>query len=117
MPLKKKKCSYLIPVERATGTVPRSFRVHHPAYANLYAEQYAMIENYQFQETFSVDLIARGKSATWINLTAASTGKVSHMFLSDFAKAIKQTNMNRGVISGTWTYTKRGKYYGIKLVF
>ena len=74
-------------------------------------------ENYEFEDTMIVDRCSRGQSTVSFDLISKSTGIKYNTFMVDMFDLITKVNINKGVISGKWTFTKRGKSYGLKMIF
>lgn len=70
-------------------------------------------DNCQFEDTLTYKCYGRGRSSAVFVFTK-SDGKTVSMFMTDIDDIIPK--MVNGVLSGTFTYTKRGTNYGIKLV-
>jgi hypothetical protein len=84
-----------------------------------YPEEWRGIEwrdNYQFTDTLKLDHYYRGRSAAGLYMASAITGHRYQMFLRDFEDLINNTVIDHGVVSGRWTFTKRGANYGIVFI-
>lgn len=81
-----------------------------------YPEEWQGIEwrqNFTFCEALTFDRFERGRSAAHA-IFKAGDGREFQMFLTDLETALKDLAVFRGKIEGvTWTFTKRGKNYGI----
>jgi hypothetical protein len=84
-----------------------------------YPEQWRDIvwrDNYQFDDVLKFDSYYRGRSAAGMFMVSTTTGSHYQMFLRDFEDLINTVIIDHGVVSGRWTFTKRGANYGIMLV-
>lgn len=81
-----------------------------------YAEEWQDIEwreNFTFCEALVFDHFERGRSAAHA-IFKDRDGRKYQMFLTDLENALKGLAVFRGKIEGvTWTFTKRGRNYGI----
>ncbi len=71
-------------------------------------------DNEEFNDTLVYKGYARGRSAAYFLFHRASTQTEVVVFMTDFEKMIPL--LTYGFLSGTFTYTKRGQNYGVKLV-
>jgi len=69
--------------------------------------------NHSFQDTLTLLRYGRGRSSVTFTL-ARTDGKTVSVFVSDFVDMVRI--MERGRVSGTFTFTKRGLNYGCQLV-
>lgn len=51
-----------------------------------------------------------------ITFKSLNSGRKYHMFLSDFDKMMKQKKMDQNVIEGDFTFTKKGRVQGFKMI-
>lgn len=79
---------------------------------NLRTENH--IKNYEWKDILNYEGYDKEGNATYFAFTSTLTHKKYYMFTTDFDKCVKK--MNCGNITGTFTFVKRGKNYGIKLV-
>lgn len=77
--------------------------------------------NYIFQETFEITGFSRGCSSAKLCMRKVTDNPDEHgwynrweVFLTDSINVIE--NSNKRIVSGKWTFTKRGSNWGIKLV-
>lgn len=68
----------------------------------------------EFEATLNYDTFTRGRSAAYLILRDREHNRLYPMFLAELDMALP--HFNGGVISGTWTITKRGENFGVKLV-
>lgn len=81
---------------------------HHPDFADEWRE------NYEFTATLYFNGFARGRSAAYAYFNTADDQRYT-MFLTDLADAIPY--LEKGFLRDkTFTFTKRGQNYGIKVV-
>ena len=72
-----------------------------------------MVPNFEFNETLTFDGFCRGRSAAYARFLK-SDGREVTMFLVELEEAIK--HMTNGVVSGRFTFCKRGMNYGCKRI-
>ena len=73
-------------------------------------------ENYEFDETLTVESMERGRSAARFILKDEH-GRRYGMFMTDMLDLIQTAELIAyGHIDARWTFVKRGSNYGIKLV-
>lgn len=72
------------------------------------------IPNYQFCDSLEYDGYSRGRSAAYFNFKSKKDGRGYTFFLTDFEDIIKE--MEQGVVSGVFTFCKRGANFGCKLI-
>lgn len=74
------------------------------------------LDNHEFTGTLTLDGMERGCSAAHFTLHDTSDQRYT-MFMKDLLLMVQAcSNMNRGTITGRWTYVKRGMNYGVKFV-
>lgn len=78
---------------------------------HLFAERWE--ENYQFEDIITYEGYARGRSAAYFFFKGTNDERY-YVFLTDFDLMIPF--MVKGTVKGKFTFTKRGKNYGIKLL-
>lgn len=69
--------------------------------------------NHVFQDTLTLVTYGRGRSSVTFEMKRKN-GKTVSVFVSDFCDMIRA--MNRGVVAGAFTFTKKGANYGCKMV-
>lgn len=69
------------------------------------------IDNYTFSDVLIFDGYARGRSAAYFYLKSQTDNRRYTCFLTDFESII--FDMQNGIISGDFTFCKRGQNYGI----
>lgn len=72
--------------------------------------------NFEFKDTLKYNGYSRGCSSAKIHFFGEITGKHYEMFLSDFDDLMDEFGFNKNVVSGIFTFVKRGANYGIKIV-
>jgi len=71
--------------------------------------------NYEFVTTMRVVDMSRGRSAA--NFTLKDEKGIEYnMFMKDMLYLIQNCIIDKGVVSGKWTFVKRGNNYGIMLI-
>lgn len=73
-------------------------------------------ENYEFDDTLELTGMSRGRSAANFNLRSVTDNKNYNLFMTDTVDLIQNGVVNKGKITGKWTFCKRGANYGIKLL-
>lgn len=73
-----------------------------------------MEQNFEFDATLEFEEISTGRSAVRFHFVDVNTGKKYVMFLTDAQDIIKK--LEKGKISGRWTFCKKGANFGVKLV-
>jgi len=73
-------------------------------------------ENFEFDATLTFDGFYRGRSAAGTTFINKQTGLSYSMFLKDFDEVIRKGIFNGGLIIGRFTFQKRGKNYGIRMI-
>ena len=72
-------------------------------------------DNYEWEDVIEYQTYSRGRSAANIIFRSALSKKREYtVFLTDFSDMVPF--MVRGVVSGTFTFVKRGQNYGVKRV-
>lgn len=74
-------------------------------------------DNHEIEATLRFVGFSRGRSAAYGTMIDESTGSRHCIFLADLEDLIQKISLNEGVASGRWTFTKRGRNYGIRMVF
>lgn len=83
-----------------------------------YEPEYIDVEwrgNYEFEDTLTYEGFGRGRSSVRLYFKGAN-GDEYEMFMKDFDEIMKSGKIKGGKISGKWTFVKRGRNYGIKMV-
>ena len=73
------------------------------------------VQNYQFEDTLEYNGYSRGRSAAYLNFVSKVTGRKYTMFLTDF-DTYAVNKMEKGIIQGWFTFSKRGKNFGLTIV-
>ena len=104
-----KKPDYKIPFNTQTGRME--------PYADKWKVEQGLIKfeyNYTFFATMVYVGYYRGRSAAGLQFRDTKTNKHYEMFMTDFDKIVKL--MDKGLLTGYFTFCKRGQNYGIKYV-
>lgn len=72
--------------------------------------------NFEFEDTLRLTGMSRGRSAANFNLKSETTGKNYNVFMTDMVDLFQNATINKGSVTGKWTFVKRGHNYGIKLI-
>ena len=72
-------------------------------------------DNYEWNDELTYYAFERGNSSCVMLFKSDLTFLTYHVFMTDFTDTIVD-NMICGKVKGTFTFTKRGQNYGIKLV-
>ena len=78
-------------------------------------ENYKWVNNHLWSDTVNVINYQRGNSAARFVVQSEVSVKKYVMFMKDMLDMIKTHNIEKGRISGCFTYVKRGSNYGIKV--
>lgn len=73
------------------------------------------IQNHIWVDTINIIGIERGTSAAHFIVKSEVSGKTYYMFMKDLLNMMLTHTIEKGRISGAFTYAKRGKNYGIKI--
>lgn len=74
-------------------------------------------DNYAFVATLKLDTFERGRSAAYFVWRDVETGLRYPMFLTFTEEVLKRARVTMGIISGEFTFAKRGTNYSIRMVF
>lgn len=74
------------------------------------------LDNYMFTDTLLITSVRRGRSSVHFILKDIRGEREYSMFLTDMLDLICSTGICKGIVSGTWTFCKRGKNFGLKMV-
>lgn len=72
------------------------------------------VPNFEFTATLKMIGYSRGMSSVLFKFKDDIADKEYVMFISDFINLVP--HMNAGVVTGTFTYCKKGKCYGIMFI-
>lgn len=72
-------------------------------------------DNVVFEDTLTFETMSRGRSAADAIWRSQATGVKFSMFLKDLDYLLKTSTIEHGVVSGIWTFCKRGRNYGVML--
>ncbi len=73
------------------------------------------LPNYAFEDTLVYDTYSRGRSAAYFHFVSKTTKRGFTVFLTDFEQGFVR-RMERGEVSGRFTFCKRGSNYGTTMV-
>lgn len=69
------------------------------------------VEPFTFVDEFEIEASYRGRSAAGVKLVSSTNGGSSFMMLTDLLVMLRSTTVSNGIVSGTFTYKKRGANY------
>lgn len=72
--------------------------------------------NCKFPATIRINDYSRGRSAAYFNAVDVNTMNKFTIFLTDMIEIIRTCKLDQGLVSGIWTFRKRGQNYGLQLV-
>lgn len=72
-----------------------------------------MIDNHEFDDVLTYQTYSRGMSSVTAIFARSNGGRLS-MFMTDFNEVVP--HMVKGKIHGRFTFSKRGKNYGVRLL-
>lgn len=72
-------------------------------------------DNEEFEETLTYSGYGRGRSSATIHFKDAKNNEYS-MFLSDFDELMRSGKLSGNQIKAKWTFAKKGRNFGIKMV-
>lgn len=78
-------------------------------------DNFKWIQNYTWSDTLTLVEMGRGQSAAFFVLKSEISGKTYYMFMKDLLDMILSRTIEKGKISGNFTYVKRGNNYGVKV--
>lgn len=77
-------------------------------------------DNYEFDATLRIEGFHRGRSAANFTMVDNYRKNKYNMFMSDLVEALKgvgaEPGENGAILTGRWTFCKKGSNFGIKLV-
>lgn len=71
-------------------------------------------DNFEFGDTLEYVDYSRGRSAAYFNFVSLNTNRKYTMFMTDFNDIVHL--LEKGRITGTFTFQKRGMNYGVKKI-
>ncbi|TCU34113.1 hypothetical protein [Rhizobium azibense] len=92
-----KKGDYQIPFSS------KGDQLHYPDWGHV------MLDNFEFEDTLKFSTMARGRSAAYFYFKRSNGAKVV-VFMKDLCEMMP--HINKGKITGKFTFTKRGQNYG-----
>lgn len=102
-------------MEKSQYQIPFDKNGNQLEYYNLYNNSFPTLQdNYEFNDTLLYQTYGRGRSSITFVFKRQSTGKNVSMFVSDLHNAIPY--LRNGCLSGKFTFVKKGRNYGCKLV-
>ena len=106
------KKPYKIPFYKEGGQL-----VDYTPYREGHGDYIEWKDNYTFQDEMRVVDTKRGRSAAHFVIESCRTGTKYTLFLTDALTIFQKGIIVNGVVSGWWTFVKRGSNYGLKLYF
>ena len=102
---------------RSRGVVgtPKQIKGSLISYTGYAGDNVEFVENRKFKETLTYIGYSRGRSSA-VFLFKDSTGAKYQMFMTDMDDMLRSKDIVDGKITGTWTYVKRGRNFGIRLI-
>ena len=85
------------------------------SYVDYWDKDVTYIENYEFESEMTIITYSRGRSAANFVLKD-ERGHTYNVFMKDMIDIIHNSLIDKGILTGRWTFCKRGQNYGIKLV-
>ncbi len=87
-------------------------------YANVggkmkYDHHCEMRDNYEFDALLKLESITKDRASVSFEFTNIEQGGTLNMFVKDLTAMLKSATMSSGLISGRWTFVKKGRHYGI----
>jgi hypothetical protein len=83
-------------------------------------KDYEMKDTWIFEDTLKISSYGRsyehGRSAAYFNMESTTTSMKAVMMMSDMSHMVQTGVINKGLITGRWTFGKKGKNYGIEYV-
>lgn len=73
-----------------------------------------MVDNFEWIDLLCYEGYGRGRSAAYFMFRSQTTEKRYYVFMTDFDKMIPL--MMNGFVQAKFTFVKRGRNYGIKMV-
>lgn len=78
-------------------------------------DYYKWVQNHMWSDTINIVGMERGQSSAHFIVKSEVSGKTYYMFMKDLLNMILNHTIEKGRISGCFTYVQRGKNYGIKI--
>lgn len=101
----------MIPVKRDTEEMLKYVGWTYPKEEDYYK----WIPNHMWSDTINIVGMERGQSSAHFIVRSEVSGKTYYMFMKDLLSMILNRTIEKGRISGCFTYVQRGKNYGIKI--
>lgn len=73
-------------------------------------------ENQAFTDTLKVEGMHAGQSAKYLTVVSTTTGHHYTVFVRDVIDVLLNATVNKGEMTATWTFTKRGANYGVAVL-
>lgn len=83
-------------------------------YDNMYRDT-VREDNHEFEDTLKYVGYSRGRSSAVLLFESINRPFAAQMFMTDFDKMM-QTGANPQLLTGKFTFTKRGQNYGVKYI-
>ena len=74
------------------------------------------VDNFEFSDVLKITSLNTTTSSAEVQFTSIITGLRYNMYLSDFNYLIQHVPINKNTVTGKFTFTKKNRYFGIKLV-
>ena len=87
-------------------------QLHYPAsYGTI-----AWADNCSFSDSLKIDRLISGHSAKYYNAVSTVTKKKFTIFARDLIDIVQHAEIKDGIMTGTWTFVKRGRYFGVAIL-
>lgn len=74
------------------------------------------VPNFEFSDVLKIVSLSPTTSSAEVYFVSVITGLRYNMYLSDFNYLIQHVPINKSTVTGKFTFTKKNRYFGIKLV-
>lgn len=83
---------------------------------NQYSKEIEWKDNYEFEDTMEiVGMNRKGHSITYIMVSKTDHKKYS-IFIKEMLNILQNGSVNKGIVSGSWTFCKRGQEYSLRFL-
>lgn len=111
----EKKGNYKIPFDKDGNQQDYPDSWYTGSYPNAKREGPNWIDNFEFEDTLTLEGFGRGRSSVTFNMRRTDGTTVS-VFVSDFYDMAVAGAFKAGKIKGKFTFCKKGANYGCRLV-
>jgi len=73
-------------------------------------------KNCQFHDTLKVEGMYSGQTAKYLRVVSTTTGHHYTMFVRDVIDVLLHATVDKGEMTATWTFTKRGANFGVAVL-